>query len=561
LAAVFAVMTAVGGARRVAAQPPSGPCKLFFDNTDTTRVRLVKVPPTDKYNTFAGNGVRAHCTNQPGVTIKSDSAEDYDAQGLLYLIGRVHYTEPRAVIDAHHMTYYVGEERLIADTNVVAVMSSGTTMHGPHADYLRQIPNVRPRAQLTATGRPHFHLVQRDSNATASPSDTAGVDAKRVFMDGDSLVYASHKVIIKRSDMIATGDSAFMNQGTGFLQLLISPVVNGTQQQHPFTLKGDIIDAYTVNHQLVRVVSIRHADAVSKDMHLTADTIDLRFTDKVLSRAYAWGPGRAHALTPERDVLADSIDVLMPEQVVHQMRAVTKARATGDPDTTKFKSKERDWMTGDTIYAYFDTSKVHPHDSTGASAPAPSAHDKARPTAQGDGTRRASRPAATPADTQPQLRTLMAVGDAHSFYQLAPRDKTLKQPALNYVRGRVITVHFENRAVQTIDVLDNAAGVYLEPQADTVSKDSLKRARQLSDTTVHPKKRKGGKGSRNAKGSPSVRDSTAKDSTAKDSTVKDSTVKDSAAKDSTSKRNAPADSRPIDTARDSTSPRDERRNR
>ena len=99
--------------------------------------------PSGKYNTFSGGRVIAHCTNEVGVRLKSDSAEYYDAEGLLYLIGHVHYTDPRAVIDAHHMTYFVQTERLLADTNVVAVLPSGTTMHGPHADYLRSIPGLR----------------------------------------------------------------------------------------------------------------------------------------------------------------------------------------------------------------------------------------------------------------------------------------------------------------------------------------------------------------------------------------------------------------------------------
>ena len=38
------------------------------------------------------------------------------------------------------MTVLRAEGRLVADTEVYAVMSSGTTMRGPHADYLRVIP-------------------------------------------------------------------------------------------------------------------------------------------------------------------------------------------------------------------------------------------------------------------------------------------------------------------------------------------------------------------------------------------------------------------------------------
>ncbi len=500
------------GMTQASATPDSRPCNLYFDDTTTTRVHSVKLP-SGKYNTFSGGRVIAHCTNEVGVRLKSDSAEYYDAEGLLYLIGHVHYTDPRAVIDAHHMTYFVQTERLLADTNVVAVLPSGTTMHGPHADYLRSIPGLRARAQLTAPGRPHFHLVQRDSNSTQS--DTAGVDANLVYMDGDSLLYASKKVVIKRTDLIAHGDSAFMNQGTGFARLMIHPLINGTQEKHPFTLKGDVIDLYTVNHQLVRVVSIRHADAISKDMHLTADTIDMRFTDKVLSRDYAWGPSRAHATTPERDILADSLDVLMPGQVVHQIRAVRKAYATGEPDTTQFKSKERDWLKGDTIFAYFDTSNVRP--KTADAPPPPPSPNGARLVVNRLASQRATRdtaPAAPAADSQPELRTLVSDGDAHAFYQLPPKDKTLKRPAIDYTRGRTITIQFEHRQVQTITVVDSAVGVYLEPQADTISKDSARRARALTDTLAKPKKgRKRGKGqARSGANAASAHDSTKADS-------------------------------------------------
>jgi hypothetical protein len=476
----------------VRAQAANKPCDLVFTNTDTTRVTAAKLA-SGKYNTFTGAGVRAHCRNDPGVTLKSDSAEYYDEQGLLYLIGRVHYTDPRAVVDAHHMTYYVANERLLADTDVVAVLPSGTTMHGPHADYLRSIPAVRPRAQLTATGRPHFHLVQQDS--TTSTPDTAGVDANTVYMNGDSLIYASRRVVIKRTDLIATSDSAFMNQGTGFARLTVHPIINGTQTQHPFTLRGDIVDIYTVNHELARVEAIRHGDAVSKDMHLVADTIDLRFDQKVLARSYSWGPTRARATTPERDILADSIDVLMPGQVIHQIRAVRKAYATGEPDTTHFKSKERDWMKGDTIIAYFDTTRVKapkpapPRDVAAAPPRAAKAHatPPPAPTSSPPSTT-ASAPAS---DSQPQVKTIVANGDAHALYQLPPRDKTLGRPAINYVIGRVITVAFVDRQVETVRVTDSAVGVYLEPQSDTVAKDSLKRAKALADTMPKKKGKKG----------------------------------------------------------------------
>ena len=128
------------------AQPPAGPCRLVFENTDSTRGTAVKLP-SGKYNTFLGNGVIAHCPSQ-NLTLISDSAESYEDQGVMYAIGHVHYTEPRAKMDADRAWYYQVDARLIADGNVVAHTPSGSVMHGPHADYLRALPGVRAQASL-----------------------------------------------------------------------------------------------------------------------------------------------------------------------------------------------------------------------------------------------------------------------------------------------------------------------------------------------------------------------------------------------------------------------------
>jgi hypothetical protein len=476
------------------AQEENKPCDLYTDATPTSHSNSIKLP-SGKYNTFFAGGVIAHCRGQ-GNTLKSDSAEYYDEQQLLFLIGHVHYTEPRVTVDAHHGTYFVNEGRLLADTDVYAVMSSGTTMHGPHADYLRVLPGIRTRAQLTATGRPHMHLVQQDSSS--STPDTAGVDADRVFMDGDSLVYASRRVVIKRTDLTATSDSAFMNQGTGYARLILgSPTIVGHDKAHPFTLKGDLIDLFSSNHTLNRVLAMRHGDAVSKDMHLTSDTIDLRFEAKVLSRAFAWGASRARATTPERDMLADSIDVIMPQQVMHQVRSIGKAYATSIPDSTQFKSKERDWMKGDTIISYFDTTNTHPRGTSqpATQSPAPGGGVTTAHGHTGKGATDAPGGASSPPaqDSQPQVKTVVAIVKARAFYQMAPRDKTQVRPALNYVRGRIITIDLVNHQVRMVTVVDSAAGVYLEPQSDTVKKDSLRHARILSDTVPKYLRKKKGK--------------------------------------------------------------------
>jgi hypothetical protein len=438
---VCAALTAAGAAR---AQAPSGPCRLVFENTDTTRFTSVKLA-SGAYNTYIGAGVIAHCPIQ-NLTLISDSGEYYGDQHIMYMINHVHYLEPRADVHADRGTYYEVDARLIADGNVHAVLPSGTTMTGPHADYLRAVPGVRSQAQLTATGRPHMNLIQRDSQG--NPSEPVGVDANTIVSLNDSLVFASGKVDIDRSDLDAHGDSAYMDQGIEFMRLMYQPNIHG-KKHRPFTLRGVVIDLYSHQHELKRVKSYAQADAVSQELHLISDTIDLRLIDGKLNRAYAWGPKRAHAITTDRDDLADSIDAMLPGQVLRQVRSIRKAYAQSIPDTARIKhSHEKDWMKGDTIYAYFDSTHVD------SAPPKPVAHAGSAP---GD---------STEDEPQPDVKAVVGLVDAQAFYQMPPKDKCADRPALNYTRGHKITINMENKEVKTVFVVDSAQGVYLEPVMD-----------------------------------------------------------------------------------------------
>jgi hypothetical protein len=192
---------------------------------------------------------------------------------------------------------------------------------------------------------------------------------------------------------------------------------------------------------------------VSDSATMTADTIDFRMSGGLLQRMYAWGKSRAHAVNPQYDVVADSIDLRMPGQRTREIRAVRKAYAQSMPDTAKLHTKEKDWMRGDTIIAYFDSTQ-----------------------ARGDSTSR------------PQMRQLVSQGSAQSFYQLAAKDSGVVGPAINYVKGRDISIAFANRAVQTVDVTDKAQGVYLEPQVPGRS-DTLEARPQTARPARRPGRR------------------------------------------------------------------------
>lgn len=401
-------------------------CDLAFPNRPGTRAWF-REDATGERNSFWGGGIVAHCVGQ-GNTLTADSAEYFGSQGLLHLIGNVHYTEPRLTVDSRTMTYYQTDDHLHAEGDVVAVMSNGSTLRGPSADYYRSTPQ-RPMQRMFAPGRPTVTLVQRDASGRGKAPDTARVVANQITMQGDSLVYASGRVQITRPDLLATGDSAFLDSGHDFARLMREPLVKGLGSR-TFTLTGGVIDLYSRDRQVERVVATPSGHALSQDIELVADTVDLRVQNNQLQRVIAWGKGRARAVSPEREIVADSIDAIMPGQRVREVRALRNAYAESNPDSGVV-STQRDWMRGDTIVARFDTLAV--------------------------------------ADTanRPRIREIIAEGNARSFYQMKNSKGRQTQPTINYVRGRIIDILFEDRRVATVTVTDKATGVLIEPVSES----------------------------------------------------------------------------------------------
>ncbi|MEJ7758966.1 MAG: hypothetical protein WKF55_05170 [Gemmatimonadaceae bacterium] len=402
-------------------------CLLQYEspsgNTRTTALEL----PSKRYNVFQGGGVTYRCQGQDN-TINADSAEYYGDLSVLYLVGSVRYNETRARVNSDRMTYYQLEDRLHAEGNVDVRLESGTTMRGPNADYYRVSP-TRALARTEASGRPRMSLVQRTT--VGQPGEPVDVVANRIVAEGDELVYASGQVEINRPDLIARGDSAFLDGSREFARLMMTPSIE-SRRDRPFTLSGGVIDLFSRNRELQRVVATPKGHALSQDLELLADSVDLRIDARQLQRVIAWGKSRARALSPEREITADSIDAIMPSQRLREVRATGDAYANSNTDTIRLATRERDWIRGDTIVAEFDSIP---------------AADTAR---------------------RPQAKRIVSTGNARSFYQIAGNTPGIRQPNINYVRGRVITILFADKAVNVVSVLDQASGLYLEPTIGNV---------------------------------------------------------------------------------------------
>lgn len=463
------------------AQAAGGRCDIELTAAvkDSSPLRLTTTTstPNGPRNVFVGGRVAARCLNQD-VRLVADSAEWYQQAQVLYLIGNVRYTEPRVRVSSRLMSYFQADERLIATGNVEATLPSGSVMRGDTATYYRAVKNFRPQSRLVAQNRPRLWLSQRDS--VGKQTEPVQITANQITTDNDSLVYAGGKVEITRSDLDARSDSAFLDSGNELARLMISPVIIG-KGERGYRLSGRQVELYTRNRIVQRVLAQADARVASEDMLLTSDTIDLRVDRNKAQAAYIWGASRARAVSPDRDLIADSLAVRMPDQQLREVRAFRSAVATTMPDTAKIRTGEKDWLKGDTIFAFFDSTAIARTPATVerstatpapvASTPAPRARGRARDTTATPPpvARRDSTGADTSETVRPRMRELNAIGHASARYQVAAQGSTPDRPAINYSRGDRITVMMDSAGVSRVDIDENAVGLFLEPVRDSTS--------------------------------------------------------------------------------------------
>lgn len=451
---------AAAAAKKAKPAPTTRNCVLdFAESPPETRLTYNRLSETVS-NTFIGGGFIGRCQGEKN-RLRADSAEQFQAAGVVNLFGNVVYEEPgKMQVTAMHAVYFTREGRLYADGNVVATqLATGSTFSGPNIEYYRATPE-RPVSRMVAPARSIARLIDKDS--TGKLTQPTVVTANRFEDTGDSLLIAFGDVIITRESLVGRGDSAAFDKPTERARLMRGARIVSDDTARRFTLTGDTIDMYSKERQLQRVMARHNGKATSDDLLLEAELIDLRFSERVINEAFAWGAKRAHARTPQQDLDADSIRIRLVDKVVREVRAIGGARSSGLPDTTKMRTTERDLLRGDSVYAWFDSSETAKKD-----------------TARGA-----------------RVKEIKAIGNASSLFHVASARGRNAAPAMNYVRGRRITVAFDTGSVRDVRVDSAASGVYLEP-IDTVT-DSTARA-NAKPATPPPGRKPPGKSTASAR--------------------------------------------------------------
>jgi hypothetical protein len=417
----------------------SGRCVFQITNVDR-QGSVVETPQGTNY--FAGGNVRLSCRGLQ-VTMQSDSVAAYGGN-VVHFIGNVKYRDSTLTMDADNGIYYKTGEKWEARGHVVTNnLRTGSKMTGPSLDYYRVVRGVRDTLEMYSTGRPRIEYATEEPGTR--PGEPYIIVADRVRLKGSDRLWAGGKVTIDRSDFSARGDSLRLDTGKGSDGTLIggNPTMRGLGRDS-FNLTGRRLDLKLDRRELTYVIAKANAHAVSKEWDLVADTIGLDIRNRRLEQTLAWGDStRPYATSPAYAMRADSLALDTPGQQLKEVRGFGKAWLGGTIDP---RTKQRDWMRGDTVVAQFVQ-----RDSAG--------------------TRRAA------------LNRIVARKDAQSFH-LDPSPRFPERPSINYARGEVIVMtmkHGARSGVDRVDVRGLIDGIQLEASDLPPAADSLRtRADTLS---------------------------------------------------------------------------------
>ncbi len=447
LLALSALAATAADAQQPAAVGPAAQrtCIVKIDSTGGETV-MFQVPTASgpQRQIFVGGGVYGHCANDPVTTMQSDSLAWYPELQEARFLRNVHFRDSTATLDADKLTYTARDEHLYAEGRVYTVnRHTRSSLRGPNLDYRRASPGIRDTAEMYATSRPTIHFYSARDSARGDSAEPFVIVADRARMRGNEQMWGGGHVTVDRSDLASRSDSAALDLGAGVGSLVGGPpAVEGKGANH-YRLTGTRIQiGLNPDHDIRRVLSQGQADAVGPDWHLRADTLDMALDSGKIQRAQAWGrTRRPDAVSGSYTVVADSLDILMPGQMMRETWGFGHGRATDRPDSTV---TEDDWMVGDTLHAEFIPPDSLVPDSAGRK--------------------------------KQQIRSLTSHGSARALYHIVDDAHKDLLPGVNYSRGTRIAIAMRRGKVGTVDVVGQVDGVYLEPAPRRPGADSTRAA-------------------------------------------------------------------------------------
>jgi hypothetical protein len=291
-----------------------GNCTLFWAGNPQTRSVSLR-EGEDAHVTYVSGGMTWTCGN---AIMVADSAIKFDLARRVELIGNVRYRDTIRTLESEFLTYYEIQDLVIATDSVhLTRLSDGSTLTGPRVEFLRAVSGIDE--ETTATGRPHMVLYPEGDD----PGPPFDVDADRAIFAGEEEARAFGDVIIVRPDLHAEADSAFFRlpEGTGILYG--SPWV----EAEDIRLLGDTIRTNFEDNTLQDVHAVGHAHAVGESFEVRSDRIDIAVEAEEVDAVWAYGNGRAEAVSAEHHLYGDSLRFAMWAGQLDTIVAVGEASA------------------------------------------------------------------------------------------------------------------------------------------------------------------------------------------------------------------------------------------
>lgn len=432
-------------------------CTFQVDNVDREVMRTEPAPGTINY--FAGGNVRLSCVGTQ-VRISSDSLAAY-AGTVVQFIGNVKYQDSSMVMTTDFGTYYKDDERWESQGNVVATnKKTGTVLKGPFLNYWRAVEGMRDTSEVEATGRPTVTYFPDDTVAGREKAEPYTIVGDVLRFRGSNRIWGWGHVTVNRSDLATRSDSLDLDTGPRGLGILSGgyPEMRGLGPDS-FTINGRRIDLELDHRELNYVTAKGDGKVVRETLELVGDTIRMRVSDKKLEQTVAWGRNlRPKAVSPDYEIIADSLAFDTPEQKLTEARLFGNAWISGRPDTTTVLA-EPDSLADST--AAPDSTAAHPDTAAGGTGLILDRDWIAGDTVVANFAQRDSAGTARTA-----LTRLFAQGQARSFYRVKSENPR-GRPSLSYSRGRRITITMktgDRTGVERVDIGGKVDGVQLEPQ-------------------------------------------------------------------------------------------------
>lgn len=443
-----------------------------------------------------------HLVCSDGVEIWADSAQAWVTDGFSDFIGDVRFVDPVRELESDEARYFTRLGRLQAEGNLVLRdIAQGSVIENGDLVYLRQT-DTRDEEQITVrTGidgiRPTALLyMDAAQDTTDAPGQVAGprtalrdsssisvapvpppepdttpyvVTGNEIFLQGNSYFRSVGDVEIVRDSIHAYGQVAEYDEVAGRILLEQDARVESAS----YDLVGRTINIGMENGAMRDLRAIRDGVLTGEDLTLTAPYIHIFLTRGTMERLVATplrldpdsvsagAPvdstllARPRAVADRFTLIADSLDVRAPGEILERIYAVgtarSESRARDSLNVEVLPEVARsDWLEGDTVIASFIQVQVQDTTVVGG------LRDDYR------------------------LNQIEARANARSLYRLAPSDSTRRPgvdpPAVHYVLGDAILIALLDGEVDHMDVTGQTRGFHLEPlrpEADSLAQDSV----------------------------------------------------------------------------------------